>query len=54
MMPREQYAVLPTPVATPGPRRGAKRLSVRAAIFLIGVLALGGWAAIIAVALTLV
>jgi hypothetical protein len=54
-MPKEQYAPTPTSVATPAPeRRHAERLSLRAAIFWIGVLSLCGWAMIIAVALALV
>jgi len=42
-------------MATAAPeRRRAERLSLRAAIFWIGVLSLGGWASVIAPALMLV
>ena len=54
MMSREQYALISTSLATPVPDRSAKRLPLPAAIFLIGVLSLGGWTAIIFVAFALV
>jgi len=54
-MPRQPYALIAAPVATLLPGRGrAKRLSLRAAIFWIAVLALGGWTVIIIAALGLV
>ena len=48
-MPREPHMLISTPVdlSTPEERRTG-RLSLRAAIFWIGVLSLGGWAVIIA------
>ena len=52
-MPSEPHAIS-TPVAIPIPeRRGTERLSLRAAIFSIGVLSLAAWAVIIALALAL-
>jgi hypothetical protein len=53
-MPRELHALMPTSVSIPVPeRRRVARLSQRAAIFWIVVLSLGGWTAIIALALAL-
>jgi hypothetical protein len=53
-MPSEPHALISTPVAIPIPeRRGTERLSLRAAIFSIGVLSLAAWAVIIALALAL-
>jgi hypothetical protein len=53
-MPREPHLLISTPVATPLPqRRRTERFSLRAAIFWIGVLSLGGWALIIALVLAL-
>jgi hypothetical protein len=52
-MPREHSALMSTPAAIPGGRR-ARRLSLNAAIFWIGILSLGGWAVIITVDLALV
>jgi hypothetical protein len=50
-MPRDQSALISTPVAVPVVERTrAERLSLRAAIFWIGVLALGGWTVIITAA----
>jgi hypothetical protein len=52
-MLREPYALLPMPVGgLVCERRRVERLSPRAAIFWIGVLSLGGWTAIIALAIT--
>jgi hypothetical protein len=53
-MARELHARIPTPVSIPVPeRRRVARLSQRAAIFWIVVLSLGGWTAMIALALVL-
>jgi hypothetical protein len=47
--------MISTPVAALVPeRRRAERLSLRAAMFWIGVLSLGGWTVIIALAFALV
>jgi hypothetical protein len=51
-MPRELHALIPVSIPVPERRRGA-RLSRRAAAFWIVVLSLGGWTAIIALALAL-
>jgi len=54
-MPREPSVLISRSMATAAPeRRRAERLSLRAAIFWIGVLSLGGWASVIALALMLV
>jgi hypothetical protein len=54
-MPREPHALISTPVATPvRERRRTERLSLRTAIFWIGVLSLTGWAIIIILGLALV
>ena len=51
-MPREPHALISTPVVTPvRERRRTERLSLRTAIFWIGVLSLTGWAVIIILAL---
>jgi len=48
-MPREPHMLISTPVDLSAPEeRRTGRLSLRAAIFWIGVLSLGGWAVIIA------
>ena len=53
-MPRKQLMLISTPVATSVPeRRRTERVSLRLAIFCIGVLSLGGWALIIALVLAL-
>jgi hypothetical protein len=53
-MPSEPHALISTPVAILIPeRRGTERLSLRAAIFSIGVLSLAAWAVIIALVLAL-
>jgi hypothetical protein len=54
MMQRESHALISTPVGTSvSERRHIERLSLRAAIFCIGVLSLGGSTVIIALALAL-
>jgi hypothetical protein len=53
-MPREPLMLISTPVATLMPEsRRTERVSLRAAIFCIGVLSMGGWALIIALVLAL-
>jgi hypothetical protein len=53
-MPREPHLLISTPMAASvTEERRAERLSLRAAIFLIGLLSLGGWAVIIALVLAL-
>ena len=51
-MPRESHMLISTPTATSVPEeRRTERLPLRAAIFWIGFLSLGGWAVIIALVL---
>jgi hypothetical protein len=53
-MPREPQVLMSMPVATVVRERSrTERLSLRAAIFWIGVLSLGGWAMIVALVLAL-
>jgi hypothetical protein len=53
-MAREPQALISTSLATAASeRRRTERLSLRAAIFWIGVISLAAWAAIIALALAL-
>jgi hypothetical protein len=53
-MAREPQALISTSLAAASPdRRRTERLSLRAAIFWIGVLSLAGWSAIIVLALAL-
>ena len=53
-MGREPHALISTSLAAAAPdKRRTERLSLRAAIFWIGVLSLAGWSAIIALALAL-
>jgi hypothetical protein len=53
-MPREPHLLISTRMATSvAEERRTERLSLRAAIILIGLLSLGGWAVIIAVVLGL-
>jgi hypothetical protein len=54
MMQRESHALISTPVGTSvSEMRHIERLSLRAAIFWIGVLSLGGWTVIIALVIAL-
>jgi hypothetical protein len=52
-MPREPHALISTLLAATPDRRRTERLSLRAAIFWIGVISLAAWAAVIALALAL-
>jgi hypothetical protein len=54
MMQRDSHALISTPVGTSVSERShIERLSLRAAIFWIGVLSLGGWTVIIALVIAL-